>query len=127
MPRLNNNIEQKKLSLVEDKSAVYTSEHEKSSLSAVVSEKIENPNRALDQVLVESAQQGDKKAFGLLVEKYHRKLGRILTRMVRDQAEIGILFKKHSLKRIVPSLISEAIALFIPGSIVLASTPQKII
>jgi len=57
MPRLNNNIEQKKLSLVEDKSAVYTSEHEKSSLSVVVSEKIENPNRALDQVLVESAQR----------------------------------------------------------------------
>jgi len=72
MPRLNNNIEQKKLSLVEDKSAVYTSEHEKSSLSVVVSEKIENPNRALDQVLVESAQQGDKKAFGLLVESQAR-------------------------------------------------------
>jgi hypothetical protein len=28
-----------------------------------VSEKVENPNRALDQVLVESAQKGDKKAF----------------------------------------------------------------
>ena len=33
-------------------------------------------NRELDQVLVERAQQGDKKAFGMLVEKYHRKLGR---------------------------------------------------
>ena len=72
MPTLNNNIEQKKLSLVAHKSAVYTSDHDKSSMSAIVSEKIENPNRALDQVLVESAQQGDKKAFGLLVEKYHR-------------------------------------------------------
>ena len=98
MPRLNNNIEQKKLSLVEDKSAVYTSEHEKSSLSVVVSEKIENPNRALDQVLVESAQQGDKKAFGLLVEKYHRKLGRILTRMVRDQAEIEDIVQETFIK-----------------------------
>ena len=98
MPRLNNNIEQKKLSLVEDKSAVYTSEHVKPSLSAVVSEKIENPNRALDQVLVESAQQGDKKAFGLLVEKYHRKLGRILTRMVRDQAEIEDIVQETFIK-----------------------------
>ena len=31
-------------------------------------------NRELDQLLVERAQQGDKKAFGMLVEKYHRKL-----------------------------------------------------
>ena len=83
MPILNNNIEQKKLSLVEDKSAVYTSEHVKPSLSAVVSEKIENPNRALDQVLV---------------EKYHRKLGRILTRMVRDQAEIEDIVQETFIK-----------------------------
>ena len=39
MPTLNNNIEQKKLSLVAGKSAVYTSDHDKSSMSAVVSEK----------------------------------------------------------------------------------------
>ena len=37
-------------------------------------------NRELDQALVERAQQGDKKAFGMLVEKYHRKLGRLLGR-----------------------------------------------
>ena len=45
-------------------------------------------NRELDQALVERAQQGDKKAFGMLVEKYHRKLGRLLGRMIRDQAEV---------------------------------------
>ena len=50
MPRLNNNIEQKKLSLVEDRPAVYTAEHVKPMLSVAMSDKIENPNRALDQV-----------------------------------------------------------------------------
>ena len=70
---LNNNIEQTKLSLVQDQPAVYTSEHVEPPPAHLVSEKVENPNRALDQVLVESAQKGDKKAFGLLVEKYHRK------------------------------------------------------
>ncbi len=98
MPRLNNNIEQKKLSLVEDRPAMYTAEHVKPLLSEAMSEKIENPNRALDQVLVESAQKGDKKAFGLLVEKYHRKLGRILTRMVRDQTEIEDIVQETFIK-----------------------------
>jgi len=98
MPRLNNNIEQTKLSLVQDRSAVYTSEHVELSPSQSMSEKVENPNRALDQVLVESAQTGDKKAFGLLVEKYHRKLGRILTRMVRDQTEIEDIVQETFIK-----------------------------
>ena len=98
MPRLNNNIEQTKLSLVQDRPAVYTSEHVESTPAHPVSEKIENPNRALDQVLVESAQKGDKKAFGLLVEKYHRKLGRILTRMVRDQTEIEDIVQETFIK-----------------------------
>jgi len=98
MPRLNNNIEQKKLSLVEDRPAMYTAKHVKPLLSEAMSEKIENPNRALDQVLVESAQKGDKKAFGILVEKYHRKLGRILTRMVRDQTEIEDIVQETFIK-----------------------------
>lgn len=41
MPRLNNNIEQTKLSLVQDTAAVYTSEHVESSPAHIVSEKIE--------------------------------------------------------------------------------------
>jgi|TARA_B110000014_G_C20123488_1_gene596697 RNA polymerase sigma-70 factor (ECF subfamily) len=47
-----------------------------------------NPDRAIDQKLVEKAQKGDKKAFGMLVEKYQRRLNRLLSRMVRDQSEI---------------------------------------
>ena len=47
-----------------------------------------NPERAIDQKLVEKAQKGDKRAFGILVEKYHKKLTRLLSRMVRDQSEI---------------------------------------
>jgi RNA polymerase sigma-70 factor (ECF subfamily) len=98
MSMLNNNIEQTKLSLVQDQPAVYTSEHVKPVPAHFVNEKVENPNRALDQVLVESAQKGDKKAFGLLVEKYHRKLGRILTRMVRDQTEVEDIVQETFIK-----------------------------
>jgi len=57
-----------------------------------------NGNRELDQVLVERAQAGDKKAFGLLVEKYHRKLGRLLSRMVRDQAEVEDIVQESFIK-----------------------------
>ncbi|MES2500578.1 MAG: RNA polymerase sigma factor RpoE [Pseudomonadota bacterium] len=55
-------------------------------------------NRELDQVLVERAQQGDKKAFGMLVEKYHRKLGRLLSRMIRDQAEVEDVVQESFIK-----------------------------
>jgi len=44
--------------------------------------------REIDRQLVERAQQGDKKAFGLLVEKYQRKLARLLSRFIRDPAEV---------------------------------------
>jgi RNA polymerase sigma-70 factor (ECF subfamily) len=44
--------------------------------------------REIDQELVERAQRGDKQAFGLLVEKYQRKLARLLSRFVRDPAEV---------------------------------------
>jgi RNA polymerase sigma-70 factor (ECF subfamily) len=45
-------------------------------------------DRELDQVLVERAQRGDKRAFELLVIKYQRKLGRLLSRLIRDPAEV---------------------------------------
>lgn len=57
-----------------------------------------NGNRELDQVLVERAQAGDKKAFGMLVEKYHHKLGRLLSRMVRDQAEVEDIVQESFIK-----------------------------
>src|SRR4029077_9658924 len=44
-------------------------------------------DREVDQQLVERAQRGDKRAFELLVLKYQRKLGRLLSRLVRDPAE----------------------------------------
>ncbi|MFM7524460.1 MAG: RNA polymerase sigma factor RpoE [Betaproteobacteria bacterium] len=43
--------------------------------------------RDIDQLLVDRVQQGDKKAFELLVSKYQRKLMRLVSRLVRDQAE----------------------------------------
>src|SRR5256714_4883494 len=45
-------------------------------------------DRDIDQQLVERAQRGDKRAFELLVEKYQRKLGRLLSRFIRDPAEV---------------------------------------
>jgi len=45
-------------------------------------------DREIDQQLVERAQRGDKRAFELLVTKYHRKLERLLSRLIRDPAEI---------------------------------------
>ena len=45
-------------------------------------------DRDIDQQLVERAQRGDKRAFELLVEKYQRKLGRLLGRFIRDPAEV---------------------------------------
>ena len=44
--------------------------------------------REIDQQLVERAQRGDKRAFGLLADKYQRKLARLLARYIRDPAEV---------------------------------------
>ncbi len=44
-------------------------------------------DRDVDQQLVERVQRGDKHAFDLLVTKYQRKLGRLISRFVRDPAE----------------------------------------
>jgi RNA polymerase sigma-70 factor (ECF subfamily) len=44
--------------------------------------------RDVDRQLVARAQGGDKRAFELLVEKYQRKLGRLLARFIRDPAEV---------------------------------------
>jgi len=45
-------------------------------------------DRDIDRELVAKAQAGDKRAFGLLVEKYQRKLVRLLSRYIRDAAEV---------------------------------------
>jgi RNA polymerase sigma-70 factor (ECF subfamily) len=43
--------------------------------------------REIDQILVERVQRGDEKAFELLVSKYQRKLMRLVSRLIYDQAE----------------------------------------
>jgi len=55
-------------------------------------------NREIDQELVERAQRGDKRAFGMLVEKYQRKLGRLLSRLIRDQAEVEDVVQESFIK-----------------------------
>jgi RNA polymerase sigma-70 factor (ECF subfamily) len=67
-------------------------------------------DRELDQVLVERAQQGDKRAFELLVIKYHRRLGRLLSRMVRDAAEVEDITQEAFIKayRALPGFRGES-------------------
>ncbi|MBH8580380.1 RNA polymerase sigma factor RpoE [Bisbaumannia pacifica] len=45
-------------------------------------------NRETDQRLVERAQQGDTRAFDLLVKKYQHKILGLIGRYVHDQAEV---------------------------------------
>lgn len=67
-------------------------------------------DREIDQVLVERAQSGDKRAFGLLVEKYQRKLARLLSRMIRDQAEVEDVVQEAFIKayRALPNFRNES-------------------
>ncbi len=44
-------------------------------------------DKEVDQQLVERVQRGDKHAFDLLVSKYQRKLGRLISRFVKDSSE----------------------------------------
>jgi RNA polymerase sigma-70 factor (ECF subfamily) len=55
-------------------------------------------NREIDHELVLRAQRGDKRAFGMLVDKYQRKLARLLSRMVRDQSEIEDIVQETFIK-----------------------------
>lgn len=62
-------------------------------------------DREVDQALVERAQRGDKQAFGLLVSKYQRKLVRLLSRLIRDPAEVEDVAQEAFIKayRALPS------------------------
>ena len=61
--------------------------------------------REIDQQLVERAQRGDKRAFELLVEKYQRKLARLLSRLIRDPNEVEDVTQEAFIKayRALPS------------------------
>ncbi|HEY8085218.1 MAG TPA: RNA polymerase sigma factor RpoE [Methylophilaceae bacterium] len=67
-------------------------------------------DREIDQQLVERVQRGDQKAFALLVEKYQRKLGRLLARMIRDQAEVEDVVQESFIKayRALPNFRGES-------------------
>src|SRR5580765_8839012 len=62
-------------------------------------------DREVDQQLVVRAQQGDKRAYELLVLKYQRKLARLLSRLVRDPAEVEDVTQEAFIKayRALPS------------------------
>lgn len=62
-------------------------------------------DRELDRQLVERAQRGEKHAFELLVSKYQRKLSRLLSRFVKDQAEVEDVAQEAFIKayRALPS------------------------
>ncbi len=61
--------------------------------------------RETDQLLVERAQAGDKRAFEVLVAKYQRKVARLLSRFVRDPAEVEDVAQEAFIKayRALPS------------------------
>ena len=67
-------------------------------------------DREVDQELVVRAQRGDKRAYELLVLKYQRKLGRLLSRWVRDPAEVEDVTQEAFIKayRALPSFRGES-------------------
>lgn len=67
-------------------------------------------DREIDQQLVERVQRGDKAAFDLLVIKYQRKLGRLISRFVRDPAEAEDVTQEAFIKayRALPSFRGES-------------------
>jgi RNA polymerase sigma-70 factor, ECF subfamily len=66
--------------------------------------------RDIDAALVERVQRGDKKAFELLVLKYERRVHRLLSRMVRDPAEIEDIAQEAFVKayRALPQFRGES-------------------
>ena len=66
--------------------------------------------RDIDRQLVERAQAGDKRAFELLVEKYWRRLTRLLARMVRDPDEVEDIAQETFIKayRALPQFRGDA-------------------
>lgn len=67
-------------------------------------------DREVDQQLVERAQRGDKHAFELLVIKYQRRLGRLISRFVRDSAEAEDVTQEAFIKayRALPAFRGES-------------------
>ncbi|WP_370264240.1 RNA polymerase sigma factor RpoE [Limnobacter sp.] len=51
-----------------------------------------------DLLIVQRVQAGDKRAFNLLVNKYHRRVSRLLTRMVKSQEDIEDVVQETFIK-----------------------------
>lgn len=66
--------------------------------------------REIDQRLVERAQGGEKQAFDQLVTKYQRKLLRLLSRFIRDPAEVEDVAQEAFIKayRALPAFRGES-------------------
>lgn len=66
--------------------------------------------RDADLLLVERVRNGDKHAFELLMEKYRRKIGRLLSRMVRDPEEVEDIAQETFIKayRALPQFRADA-------------------
>lgn len=66
--------------------------------------------RDADQLLVERVQQGDKRAFELLVIKYQRKILRLIGRFIRDSAEVEDVAQNAFIKayRAIPQFRGES-------------------
>lgn len=66
--------------------------------------------RELDHELVLRAQAGDERAYEALVSKYQRKLNRLLSRLVRDAAEVEDLVQETFIKayRALPAFRGES-------------------
>ena len=67
-------------------------------------------DREFDLRLVERVRAGDKQAYGLLVEKYRRKLMRLLSRMVRNPDDIEDIAQETFIKayRALPQFRGDA-------------------
>lgn len=67
-------------------------------------------DREIDQKLVERVQRGDKAAFDLLVVKYQRKIFRLLSRLIRDAAEVEDVAQEAFIKayRALPNFRGES-------------------
>lgn len=55
-------------------------------------------DRELDWALVQRVQSGDLRAFEVLVNKYQRKIGRLLSRLVRDADDIDDIVQESFIK-----------------------------
>lgn len=73
--------------------------------------------RETDAELVLRVQQGDKRAFELLVAKYQRRVERLISRLIRDPAEVEDVAQEAFIKayRALPQFRGRAP--FTPGCI----------